>query len=625
MALNINTNMPSLKAQKSLSRNQGALDKSLERLSSGLRLNSAKDDAAGMAISNRFTSQIRGIDQGIRNANDAISLLQTSEGAMQAVTSLLQRMREVAVQASNDTNSVSDRASLQAEMDQLYAEIDRIAGTTSFNGINLVDGSGGERSFQIGPNSGHTISATLKSVKSKDLNLNGYTRLGELNSGRVGNSIGAGLTINGVNIGDPTTESAKIAAEEINLKTGATGVSAIAYNTYKGTGGVSGIVKGVTINGATIADSGSMKDFVENINRDAPGVKATLNGNGSITLSNDTGEDIVIGVAGGGSINNSGFTAGTYKGFLSLTNEKNEAIRITAQGTAAALNAWGFNVSTGSTNVVGDVVTGVSLSQEDLLINGVDVGASKGSSAGDKAAAINSVTGKTGVKASSMTTDQYVLNFANVAGATALNTSINGTGVNLTGAQNLNDVVTAINSVVKGVVASASEGGKLVLTSVSGLDITVVDAGAFMGGAKTTTGTITLSSDTGVGITIAGNNVGRAGFAQQGGSDDALGSGLSVMTLINANRAIDRIDDAINKVSENRAELGAVQNRLDSTITNLQNVSENLSAANGRIMDTDFAKETAEMSKNQILMQAGVAMLAQAKQLPQQVMQLLQQ
>jgi flagellin len=177
-------------------------------------------------------------------------------------------------------------------------------------------------------------------------------------------------------------------------------------------------------------------------------------------------------------------------------------------------------------------------------------------------------------------------------------------------------------------VASADTGGQLVLTASSGLDISIggTSASDILGTAATnvTHGTISLVSDTGADVKISGNNEAVAGFTEQGGSSEAVGSGLNVMTMQNANNAIDRIDDAIDKVSENRAELGAVQNRLDSTISNLQNASENFSAANGRLMDADFAKETADMSKQQILMQAGVAMLAQAKQLPQQVLQLLQ-
>ena len=623
MALSINTNIASLTAQRNVTKTQGTLNKSLERLSSGLRINSAKDDAAGMAISNRFVAQIKGLDQAVRNANDGISLLQTSEGGMQEVTTILQRMRELAVQASNDTNSASDRASLQGEMDQLYSEIDRIAGSTQFNGINLLDGSGGSKSFQIGANSGQTISVALNSVKAKDLNLNGYSALGSLNSGRVSTVSTAGLTINGTDIGIAGGDTAKDAAAAINAKTGNTGVTASAYNAYKGQGGVSGITSGLTIGTATIADSGNMTELVKNINRDAAGVTATLNSNGSITLSNDTGEAIEI----GGGASNTGLTDGTYQGYLSLANSDNSDIAVTATTTSTNLNLWGFNASTGAASVTGGAVTASSLVAGDLVINGVDVGASTGTSAGDKAAAINSVSSQTGVTAKATTTKAYALDFANIATATLSNFSINGTGVDLSGEADLAGVVSTINGAVQGVVASANTAGELVLTSASGLDISIVDAASFMGGDDVQLGTIALTSDKGTDIKITSadtTTLAKAGFAEQGGSSEAVGAGLSVSSLANANNAIDRIDAALDKVADNRSVLGAVQNRLDSTISNLQNVSVNLSAANGRIMDADFAKETADMSKSQILMQAGVAMLAQAKQLPQQALQLLQ-
>jgi len=625
MALSINTNIASQNAQKNVTRTQNALNKSLERLSSGLRINSAKDDAAGMAISNRFTAQIRGLDQAVRNSNDGISMLQVSEGGMQEVTTILQRMREIAVQASNDTNSASDRASLQSEMDQLYSEIDRISGSTQFNGINLLDGSGGAKSFQIGSNSGQTVTVDLKSVKTTDLNLNAYSPKGSLSSGRVSTVTTAGLTINGTAVGPAAGATAKDAAAAINAQTGITGVIATAYNTYKGQGGVSGIANGLTINTAPIAASGSMTELVKNINRDAAGVTAVLNSDGSLTLSNDTGVDIVV----GGTTTNTGLTGGpaTYKGYVSLSNSDNSNIAVTATNTSGNLNFWGFNASTGAASVTGAAVGATNLAAGDLLINGVDVGASVGSSAGDKAAAINSVSSKTGVTAKATTTVTYGLAFGSLP-ATATDITINGSAVDLHTATNLNDVVNSINTAVKGVVASADTTGQLVLTSASGLDVVVADPGGsgFILAPVTTRGTIALTSATGADVKITGATAAsilNAGFIEQGGSSEAIGSGLSVASLANANNAIDRIDSAINMISKNRSELGAVQNRLDSTISNLQNVSVNLSAANGRIMDADFAAETANMSKSQILMQAGVAMLAQAKQLPQQVLELL--
>ena len=646
MALSVNTNSDALMTQRYLYGTQNAMDQSLERLSSGLRINSAKDDAAGLAISTRMSAQVNGLNQAVRNANDGISLLQTSEGAMQQITNLLQSMRTIAVQASNDTNSASDRASLQASMDQYYAEIDRIAGSTQFNGINLLDGSGGSKNFQIGANAGQTISVDLLSTKTKDLHLNGYSPLGSLNSGRVaetaavtGGGTVTGLTINGTAItytasGTSTvagTMDAQSEAAAINLQTGTTGVSATAYNTYRGQGNVTGVVSGLTINGNTIAASGNMTDLVSNINRDASGVTAALNSDGSLTLSNNTGANIVV----GGTVTNSGLTLGTYNGYVSLSSANNAAISVTATGTSANLQQWGLNVSTGASSVSGGAVGTAALAAGDLVINGVSVGASASASAGDMATAINSVSTQSGVAASATTTQAYNLNFTAMTGAGSTNVTINGTAVNLTGATNLNSVVTDINASVKGVVASANSSGQLVLTSASGLDIVVGDGTtsamglAAAGGTSsslTTHGSITLTSSTGADVNISGassTTVAKAGFTQQGGSSEAVGSGLSVANIANANNAINRIDDAWNQVSTNRGTLGALQNRLGATISNLQNISQNLATASGRITDADFATETANFSKQQILEQAGIAMLSQAKQLPQQVLQLL--
>jgi flagellin len=215
-------------------------------------------------------------------------------------------------------------------------------------------------------------------------------------------------------------------------------------------------------------------------------------------------------------------------------------------------------------------------------------------------------------------------------GATSL--TINGSQINISSATSLSQVISVINSTLSGVTASATDGGKLALQSASGLTITVVDDTGFTGvtGTRAYLGQIALSSESGTDIVISGSaadptTAAKAGFVEQGGSSEAIGSGLSLMSLANANNAIKRIDEAIDRVSYNRAQLGAVQNRLESTINNLQNVAENFMSANGRITDADFAKETAEMTKNQILSQAGVAMLSQAKQLPQQAIQLLQQ
>jgi flagellin len=621
MALTINTNLTALNAQRNLNNTQSTLNKSMQRLSTGLRINSAKDDAAGLAISNRMDSQVRGMNQAARNANDAISLAQTAEGAMNEVTSLLQRMREISVQASNATYSDSDRASLQNEMDQFFEEIDRIADSTTFNGINLLDGTSGTRTIQVGAQAGETVSMTLGSIKTGALHLNGYSAAGELNSGRVGavSTAGGGLTINGVDVAAAGGDTAEDAATAINAKTSLTGVSATAYNVVEGNGNVSGITDGtLEINDDVVAASGNMEELVDNINRDVAGVTATLNSAGGVTLSNDTGADIKIANA-----DNTGLTADTYQGYLALTDDNNEAIEIT-ETTGGDLGLWGFNTSTGSGSVTGGTVTADALAAKDLLINGVDVGAVTGTSAGDKAAAINAISAQTGVTATAETRTELTLDFTAATVAGADDTAINGTTVDLSGETSLEGVITAINGAVKGVVASAGEDGKLVLTSSSGLDIAITDADSFMGGTADIRGEVTLESSNGGDIIITGENTGYAGFVEQGGADAAIGSGLSVGTVANANVAIERIDDALNNIASQRGNLGAIQNRLDSTISNLGSVAENLTAANSRILDADFASETAAMTKAQIMTQAGTAMLAQANQLPQTVLSLLQ-
>ncbi|MHB9139849.1 MAG: flagellin hook IN motif-containing protein, partial [Victivallaceae bacterium] len=339
----------------------------------------------------------------------------------------------------------------------------------------------------------------------------------------------------------------------INLKTGTTGVTATAYNIFKGAGGASGITTGnLTINNDTVAASGSMEELVDNINRDVAGVTATLNKDGSLTLSNDTGADIIM-----ANIANTGLTADTFKGYISLSDENNEAISITADtgalplATATQVNSWGLNISTGSTSVTGGDVSGVALAAGDLEINGVSVGKSTGSSAGDKAVAINVVSAETGVTASARTEETYVLDFTHPP-LTATDVTINGAAVDLVGVTNLEEVVSLINALGSGVVASANIDGELVLTSESGLDIVTTDPSGFIG-PHTTKGTILLTSTTGADIKIGGNAEEKAGFVEQGGSSEAIGAGLSVMTLQNANNAIERIDEAIDRVSENRA------------------------------------------------------------------------
>ncbi|MBV1883747.1 MAG: hypothetical protein KUG82_19065 [Pseudomonadales bacterium] len=796
MAQVINTNISSINAQRNLNKSQSMMSTAMERLASGLRINSAKDDAAGLAISTRFDTQIRGLNQAVRNANDGISLAQTAEASMAEMTNTLQRMRELAVQAANSTNSDADRASIQSEIDQLYSELDRIAEETSFNGTSVLNGGAEDLTFQIGANSGQTLSFSIDAVTTRDLNLNASSGLGELNGGRV-STLGLAMTlgdmeINGIAMATTGALTSAGAIETyINAQSGQTGVTADSYNTVTGLGGVSGVTTGaLTINADTVAASGSMSELVENINRDAAGVSAILNADGSITLSNDTGNNIDV----GGTVTNTGLTVDNYGGYVGLTSTDGEAIDLGlgSAGAAADINVLGFNVSTGSDNVSGGVVASTALSSgSDITINGVSVGSSDSESAADKAAAINAVSGESGVEADAYSVATFSdLDFSN----TVFNDDdiqINGVDVDLRDMSNTDAVVTAINNTagLQGVVASTNGSGELVLESEGGLNIqvsmsagarsffgttdmgstggisearlnlttiastaaaffapptsqvvmfslqstaaaqrltielggtqvmlagfysqtglavstasttmTAADIAEFLDGqsvigggtqisafmsagqliireagggtaaitvqigfdsltaahnvftdlsagdrsvfqdnaaslrgsaslmsANTTRGSLDLTSSDGTDIIIDGTaaDVTQLGFTSQGGSEDATGIGLSVTSLANASNSIERIDDALDQISTVRAGLGAVQNRLGTTISNLETVSQNLAAANSRIKDADFAAETAQMTKAQILQQAGISILAQANAGSQSVLSLL--
>jgi flagellin len=640
----------SLNSQRQLNKSQLMQNEAMERLSSGLRVNSAKDDAAGLAIATGMESQVRGINQAIRNANDGISMSQTAEGAMDEMTNILQRIRELSIQAANDTNSATNRASIQLEVDQLYDEIDRIATTTQFNGVNVLDGSVGSTTLQIGANAGENLTFSIDSVTTRDLNLNAVSGLGELNGGRVNSAavtLDNEIAINGVDLsGVANVANRAIAMESaINLKSGITGVTASAYNVVEGVGGQTGVTSGLDINGVTLGATGSMKELVDTINRDVPGVVASIGNSGSLVLSNDTGADITIGANGSqvGLVNADNFT-----GFLALTSSDQSAVELglgtATTATSTQLQQFGFNLAEGSAKVTGGEVTNAAITGADgIQINGVDLGNVTGTTAADKAFAINQLTAETGVTASASTEIKYEVVFP---GTTSSTLTINGNAITLgAGIVSLDDVVAAVNaSGIQGVVAAAdSATGSMVLTSQAGSDIVVattsgaalLDGGVALAAnaADTTRGSITLTGQDGKDVSVTSNAtsealkdaaLGKLGLVDFGGSGTAIGTGLSVLTVGNAENTIGRIDSALQQISNARAGLGAVQNRLTSTISNLANVSQNLSASKSRIVDADFAAETSKLSKAQVLQQAGTAMLTQANASTQNVLSLLQ-
>ena len=509
----INTNISSLNAQRNLNKSQGALQTSLQRLSSGLRINSAKDDAAGLAISNRFTTQVRGLNVATRNANDGISFAQTTESALDEITTSLQRIRDLAVQSANDTNSASDRQSLQSEVDQLVSEINRIAETTTFNGSKVANGSLKSLNFQIGANAGETVA--VKGVDAR--------------ASALGSQPGAVQT---------TFDGGNAAAASQTALTIQVGSSANATSVD-----VMSAANGGTITSATAAQL------------------------------TDTEEDNY----------GTGFAKSLAERINSLREDGVEGL----EGVyASATTSFDYSDVTGAVAAEAYVGAG-TLANGDLVINGVDIGpveVQEKDANGALVTAINAKSDITGVKASLDDSSRLVLTAAD--GRDVVVTTANGSEEILFdgGDTNAGDI-TALASQVKT--------GELTVSAQDTITITE-------------TGSLT-NADT------ADDNVQAVGSIANADITTASAAGITMKA----------VDSALSQIDSFRADLGAIQNRFESTIRNLSAVSESLSAANSRIKDADFAAETAELSKNQVLQQAGISVLAQANALPQQALSLL--
>ncbi len=371
MPLVIGTNVMSLNAQRNLDSSSSTLATALQRLSSGMRINSAKDDAAGLAIANRMTAQIRGLNQAQRNANDGISLAQTAEGAMGTITSNLQRIRELSIQSANATNSSSDRAALQTEAAQLIAEIDRVASTTSFNSVNLLDGTFTSQQFQVGANAGETITlASIASARGADL---GASYSASVTSGVVtANAIDAGdLIINGVTLGAVGTNDASTLATAINGLSG-TGVTASA-NSLTVSGGTTGTTAGtgtLTINGTTTATITLTTTAATNRTNVVAGINAISGATGVTAVDDGTGVDLIS--ADGSNVTNSftqasgTFTATTTGVAAAATTRSTVTLSTTSSG-GITLSTGGTIADTGfSAATTASALSGTSVSNTDI-------------------------------------------------------------------------------------------------------------------------------------------------------------------------------------------------------------------------------------------------------------------
>lgn len=376
MAGIINTNISSIMAQRNLSSSQSTMQTAIQRLSSGLRINSAKDDAAGLAISERFTSQINGLAQAQRNANDGISLAQTAEGAFSTIGDNLQRLRELAVQSSNATNSSSDRQALQSEVSQLTSEIDRVAQSTNFNGVKLLDGTFTNQAFQIGANSNDTISITGLS-SARTATLGSYYTAG-VTGGVVTAALATGdLSINGTNVtasvagtqNGQTNDSAWAVANAINGSV--SGVTATANATSvagvapAGTGAIAagaftinGVNVGAIAAGGTAAQQGANVGAAINQISAATGVSATVAASGAITLSAVDGRNVTI----GGTVTNTGLTAATTRSTVSLATDASQSASSGIVIAGATPANGGFVAGTTNASLTGTALANLDIS-----------------------------------------------------------------------------------------------------------------------------------------------------------------------------------------------------------------------------------------------------------------------
>lgn len=805
MAQVINTNVQSLNAQRNLTTSALSLATSLQRLSSGLRINSAKDDAAGLAISERFSTQIRGLNVAVRNANDGISLAQTAEGALGEISNNLQRIRELSVQARNATNSASDRAALNAEVQQRLQEIERTSSQTSFNGQKILDGSFGRATFQVGSNAGETISLSLDSstrladvgkIATATSNQLGASASGgtyavtasTLNFGTSAQAATAGRTsefnVSTLNFGTPTSAgtagSVQFTAAAFDFRNGVSAAFTVDATQAPITGANAGDFSGagdlaqfdVTIGATTVGitlnqDYGSAAGVASAIQSQLTGVfsNVTVTENAGVVTINNVGSNVAVqtsnldaNAAGAGFTANAG-TAGSAQpnGTFTVSDGVNTTNVVLNQnytdvtGLIGALNTqFGANfTATNSGNVVtiSNAVGGAAVN-----ITAANASANQGGvvnatgTAGTGATTANDATFS--VDGNAVVLDQNYASYAALAaaiegqidtgsGGDNFTVSVNGTGLtisrNTTGSGSTavaitladadaiaagianqaglagadavastnasfqvdGNTVTLNQNYADGNALRAAIAGQLSGYTITGtgngvtftnntpgsaaVNLSNADPNAFNSGfvngtgtAGTVSGSITLASgdltvtdatgkvfDTagtytsaqaladainsnlsGVFAAVDGSSGLKVTSAQEfsvGGtqaatlgftagtnavSDGALSS-VNVLTTAAADEAIIRVDSALQSISSLRSDFGAVQNRFESTISNLQITAENLSASRSRILDADFAAETANLTRAQILQQAGVAILAQANQLPQNVLSLL--
>ncbi|WP_312241809.1 FliC/FljB family flagellin [Pantoea sp.] len=593
MAQVINTNSLSLITQNNINKNQSAMSTAIERLSSGLRINSAKDDAAGQAIANRFTSNINGLTQAARNANDGISIAQTTEGALSEINNNLQRVRELTVQSQNGTNSQSDLDSIQDEIKSRLDEIDRVSGQTQFNGVKVLS-SDNTLKIQVGANDGETINIDLKAITSDTLGLNGFNVNG---TGTVNNkaatvsnltAAGATETANGSGLYNLTTKNDSVSASDAFAKLSTGDTVTVGLKDGTSTTYTYDSSKGNFSYAATVDkdDVGAFADKMVPSSGTVSGVYTASNGsNATVNFDVDTNGNVTVG------------GQAAYldaSGNLTTSNAGGE--------TQASLNSLMSASSAGAAATTGSYSSSVTMVGTTYNFNTADAGDMK----------YTATISKDEVQAKVASTDT----------AATADTAVTSSSVNYT------------SGVMAGSIAFDSTGANVGKSS----DTYKTASGDFTDVAQYTTqykvdqdtGSVTVNANlTGDGASNDVDNSSNNKFAKTVGATAYVADGGKITTeTTSAGSAtsdpLAALDAAISNIDKFRSSLGAVQNRLDSAVTNLNNTTTNLSEAQSRIQDADYATEVSNMSKAQIIQQAGNSVLAKANQVPQQILSLLQ-
>ncbi|UGB01083.1 FliC/FljB family flagellin [Leclercia sp. G3L] len=545
MAQVINTNSLSLITQNNINKNQSSMSTAIERLSSGLRINSAKDDAAGQAIANRFTSNIKGLTQAARNANDGISVAQTTEGALSEINNNLQRIRELTVQSQNGTNSQQDQDSIQDEIKSRLDEIDRVSGQTQFNGVNVL-AKDGTMKIQVGANDGQTISIDLKKIDSSTLKLTGFNVNGK---GETANTAATLKDMAGLTAGTPPGNT-------------------VGVTMYTDTAAVA---SSADILNAVVGDKNNTITTTADVGFGTPAASVTYTydkDNNNFTAASD---DI---------------KAADLVSFLNPVAGDSTKASITIGGQKQDVNIdKAGNITAADDNAV-------------LYLD------STGNLTKNKAGTINQATltnlaGGTGATAATIKTDKGTF--------TSDGTKFDGTNIKV-------DASTIENAVKNGTY-NAKVGANTYIVTNGTSTAAYINNGTLSKTAPTyfaqKDGSITTTEDASLGKVVykdANNKLTTEATSKAQTTADPLKA----------------LDDALSTIDKFRSSLGAIQNRLDSAVTNLNNTTTNLSEAQSRIQDADYATEVSNMSKAQIIQQAGNSVLAKANQVPQQVLSLLQ-